>query len=60
MLRERLSQDGYVFLRDVLDKQILLHVQEVVADELRRLDAIDPDGDRSAHLVPCATGPVVL
>ena len=56
VLRERLSQDGYIFLRDVLDKQVLLHVQEVVADELRRLDAIDPDGDRSAHPFPARPG----
>ena len=46
VLGERLREDGYVFLRDVLDKDILLHVQQVVADELRRLDALDPDGDR--------------
>jgi hypothetical protein len=55
-LRERLSADGYVFLRDVLDKQLLLQVQEVIADELHRLDAIDPYGDRSAHLFPARPG----
>ena len=52
VLRERLSEDGYVFLRDVLDKHVLLHVQQIIADELHRLDAIDVDGDRSAHLFP--------
>ena len=56
VLRERLSEDGYVFLRNVLDKQLLLHVREVIADELHRLDAIDPDGDRSAHLFPARPG----
>ena len=52
VLRERLSEDGYVFLRDVLDKQLLRHVQQIIADELHRLDAIDPDVDRSADLFP--------
>ena len=56
VLRERLSEDGYIFLRDVLDKQVLLHVQEVIADELHRLDAIDADGDRSAHPFPARPG----
>ena len=56
VLRERLSQDGYVFLRNVLDKQLLLRVQEVIADELHRLDAIDPDVDRAVHLFPARPG----
>jgi hypothetical protein len=56
VLRERLAEDGYVFLRDVLDMEILLHVQQVVADELNRLDALDPDGDRSANLFPARPG----
>jgi len=56
VLRERLSEDGYVFLRDVLDKPVLLHVQQIIADELHRLDAIDVDGDRSLHLFPARPG----
>ena len=56
VLRERLREDGYVFLRDALDKQVLLRVQALIADELHRLDAIDPDGDRSAHLFPARPG----
>jgi hypothetical protein len=56
VLNERLSTDGYVFLRDVLDKQVLLPVQRLIADELHRLDAIDPEGDRSAHLFPARPG----
>ncbi|WP_029113319.1 phytanoyl-CoA dioxygenase family protein [Mycobacterium sp. URHB0044] len=56
VLRERLSEDGYVFLRDVLDKHVLLQVQGAIADELNRLDALDPDGDRSAHLFPARAG----
>ena len=56
VLRERLSEDGYVFLRDVLDTQVLLRVQQIIADELHRLDAIDPDGDRAAHLFPARPG----
>ena len=56
VLRERLREDGYVFLRDVLDKQLLLRVQQSVADELYRLDAIDIDGDRSAHPFPAQAG----
>jgi hypothetical protein len=52
VLRERLSEDGYVLLREVLDKQVLLDMQAVIADELHRPDAIDPDGDRSALLFP--------
>ena len=56
VLRERLKEDGYVLLRDVLDKEILLSVQQVVAEELHRLDAIDPDGDRSACLFPARRG----
>src|SRR6476659_11371316 len=55
VLRERLSEDGYVFLRDVLDTQVLLRVQQIIADELHRLDAIDPDGDRAAHPFPART-----
>ncbi|WP_099041798.1 phytanoyl-CoA dioxygenase family protein [Mycobacterium neglectum] len=51
-LRERLNEDGYAFLRDVLDKEVLLAVQQAIADELRRLDLIDPDGDRSTSLFP--------
>jgi ectoine hydroxylase-related dioxygenase (phytanoyl-CoA dioxygenase family) len=56
VLRDRLSEDGYVFLRDVLDKQVLLQVQQIIADELLRLDAIDPDGDRAAHPFPARPG----
>ena len=56
VLRERLSENGYVFLRDVLDMQPLLRMQDVIADELHRLDAIDPDGDRSADLFPARPG----
>ena len=56
ILRERLSEDGYVFLRGVLDKQVLLRAQQIVADELHRLDAIDPDGDRAAQLFPARPG----
>ncbi len=55
-MRERLSEDGYVFLRDVLDKEVLLRAQQIVADELHRLDAIDPDGDRAAQLFPARPG----
>lgn len=55
-LRELLKRDGYVFLRDVLDKEILLNVQRIVADELYRLDAIDPDGDFAAHQFPARPG----
>ena len=57
VLRERLAQDGYVLLRDVLDKEVLLRVQRAIADELRRLDLIDPDGDTSAALFPARPGP---
>ncbi len=56
ILRERMRDDGYVFLRDVLDKEVLLRVQHVMADELHRLDAIDVDGDRSAHPFPARPG----
>ena len=56
VLRERLSEDGYVFLRDVLDTQLLLRVQQIIADELHRLDAIDPDVDRAVHLFPARPG----
>ena len=56
ILRERLSEDGYVFLRGVLDKQVLLRAQQIVVDELHRLDAIDPDGDRAAQLFPARPG----
>jgi hypothetical protein len=56
VLRERLRDDGYVLLRDVLDKDVLLHVQRVVADELDRLDAIDSHGDRSVDLFPAKPG----
>jgi Phytanoyl-CoA dioxygenase (PhyH) len=56
VLRERLSEDGYVFLRDVLDTQVLMRVQQIIADELHRLDAIDPDGDRAAQLFPARPG----
>ena len=59
ILRERLNQDGYVFLRDVLDKEVLLQVQQAVGVELRRLDAIDPDGDHSKHLFPARPGPSI-
>lgn len=55
-LRERLSEDGYVLLRGVLDKEVLLRVQQIMADELQRLDAIDPDGDRAASLFPARPG----
>ena len=34
----------------------LLRVQEVIADELHRLDAIDPDVDRAVHLFPARPG----
>lgn len=56
VLRDRLREDGYVFLRDVLDKEILLNVQELVADELERRGALDPEGDRSTNLFPARPG----
>jgi hypothetical protein len=56
VLRERLSEDGYVFLRDVLDTQVLLRVQQIIADELHRLDAIDPDVDRAVQPFPARPG----
>ena len=56
VLRERLQEDGYVFLRDVLDREILLDVQRAVADELDRRGALDPEGDRSANLFPARRG----
>jgi len=56
VLRDRLRDDGYVFLRDVLDKEILLHVQLLVAEELERRGALDPEGDRSTNLFPARPG----
>src|SRR6478672_1260363 len=56
VLREHLREDGYVFLRDVLDTQVLLRVQQIIADELHRLDAIDVDVDRAAHRFPARPG----
>ena len=56
MLRERLSEDGYVFLRDVLDTQAALRVRQIIADELNRLDVIDPDADPAAQLFPARPG----
>jgi Phytanoyl-CoA dioxygenase (PhyH) len=56
VLCERLAEDGYVFLRGALDTQVLLRVQLIIADELRRLDAIDPDGDGAAEPFPARPG----
>ncbi|HEX7080144.1 MAG TPA: phytanoyl-CoA dioxygenase family protein [Gammaproteobacteria bacterium] len=55
-LRERLAQDGYVFLRGLLDVSVLRRVQKLVGAELSRLGVLDAAGDRGAHMFPARRG----
>ena len=44
-LRRRLEEDGYLFLRGVLDGGVLLRAQRLIETELLRLGLLDPKGD---------------
>jgi len=52
VLRSRLLDHGYLFLRDILETELLLRVRELVAGELSRLDLLDPDIDPSVADLP--------
>ena len=55
-LRARLDEDGYLFLRNLVDLELIHEIQELIAAELSRLDVIDPDVDRSVHRLPARKG----
>lgn len=55
-LRERLAEDGYVFLRKLLDVGAVRRVQELIGAELSRRGVLDEATDRQAHVFPARAG----
>src|SRR5262245_49444909 len=55
-LRARLDEDGYVFLRKLLDVGVLSRIQKLIAQELARLDLLDPAGDVRVDALPARSG----
>jgi ectoine hydroxylase-related dioxygenase (phytanoyl-CoA dioxygenase family) len=49
-LRSRLQQDGYLFIRDIIDRDALAEVEKVMIDALHARNVIDPASDRVTPL----------
>lgn len=56
VLRGRLAEDGYVFLRKLLDLSVVRAVQDLIGAELSRLGVLDKACEHDAHLFPARPG----
>lgn len=49
-LRRRLENDGYLYLRNLVEKEILAQIRELAIDELRRNGLLDPQSSTDGEV----------